>query len=89
MAQQSTRRDRKNQECPKRLERANPTWIRSANSHTGPRRVNGRSLRPDTRKHLDYAHHPFLRFFLHRWGRPHTDIGSEAHSGPCASIRHR
>ena len=26
-------------------------WIRSLNSHTGPRRVNGRSSRPDTCQH--------------------------------------
>jgi len=27
--------------------------------HTGQRRANGRINRPDTRKHLDYPHHPF------------------------------
>lgn len=43
--------------------------------HTGQRRANGRISRPDTRKHLDYAHNPSVRIFLLLSGRPHTDIG--------------
>jgi hypothetical protein len=42
--------------------------------HTGQRRANRRISRPDTRKHLDYAHNPSARIFLLLSGRPHTDI---------------
>src|SRR6476620_8193734 len=45
------RQDRENQFWTERLERVVVKWIRSLNSHTGPRRVNGRSSRPDTCQH--------------------------------------
>jgi hypothetical protein len=48
----SMRRDRENQRQSERLERATPIWTRSADLHTGPRRVNSRIMRPDTRQHL-------------------------------------
>ena len=51
MAQQSMRRGRENQFWTERFERAVVKWTRSANSHTGPRHVNGRSSRPDTCQH--------------------------------------
>ncbi len=46
------RRERENQRQSERLERETPTWTRSADFHTGPRQVNGRITRPDTRKRL-------------------------------------
>ena len=39
MAQQSVRRDRKNQDLLSCLEHACLIWIRSANSHTGPQHM--------------------------------------------------
>ena len=45
--------------------------------HTGQRRVNSRTKRPDTRKHLDYALY-LLRIFLRKPGRPHTAPGASA-----------
>ena len=44
------RRSRENQRQSERLERAAPNWTRLAFLHTGPRRVNGRNQRPDTRR---------------------------------------
>ena len=49
---------------------ATPIWTRSADLHTGPRRVNGRIMRPDTRQHLTTCLN--LRNHLHQSGRPHT-----------------
>ncbi len=46
------RRGRENQCVSERFERATPIWTRSSSFHTGPRRVNCRTMRPDTRKRL-------------------------------------
>lgn len=54
MAQQSVRRARENQECPKRLERATATWTQAANSIQASGVRTAAIKRPDTRKHLDY-----------------------------------
>jgi hypothetical protein len=35
---------------------------------TGQRRANGRNNRPDTRKHLNYTHHPFRDSSCIHWG---------------------
>ena len=65
------RRGRENQSAPKRLERADPIWARSSDFHTGPRRVNCRIMRPDTRKRLTTCPIPKEKH-LHSPGRPHT-----------------
>lgn len=46
------RRGRENQCVSERSERATRIWTRSSSFHTGPRRVNCRTMRPDTRKRL-------------------------------------
>jgi bacterial/archaeal transporter family-2 protein len=43
------RRGRENQRVSERFVRATPIWTRSADFHTGPRRVNGRTMRHVTR----------------------------------------
>ena len=65
------RRDRENQRQSERLERATPIWTRSADFHTGPRQVNGRITRPDTRKRLTTCLNP-AKNPLRPTGRPHT-----------------
>ncbi len=65
------RRGRENQRVSERFERATPIWTRSAYFHTGPRRVNGRTMRPDTRTSLTTCSNP-KKNSLHSTGRPHT-----------------
>jgi hypothetical protein len=80
MAQQSVRRAWENQECPKRLERAKATWTQAANSI----KASGvRTAASTGRTHGSTSTtRSFLpRFFLHRMGRPHTDIGWLPESG--------
>ena len=52
------RRGRENQCVSERFERATPIWTRSSYFHTGPRRVNCRTMRPDTRKRLTTCRNP-------------------------------
>ena len=72
-------RDRENQCQSERLERVTPNWTQSADFHTGPRQMDGRITRPDTRKRLTTLPAP-AKNPLRPTGRPHTidTLGSAA-----------
>jgi hypothetical protein len=70
MAQRVERRDQETSFAPRALEHAALIWTWFANSHTGPRQINGRiSGRTDVST-PPYAPFKPERFSLHPWGRP-------------------
>ena len=66
------RRSRENQRQSERFERGVPNWTRLAYLHTGPRRVNGRNQRPDTRRQPTALPNPL---------KPLASIGASTHDG--------
>jgi len=74
MAQQSMRRGRKNQSKSTCSQHASLIWIRSSNSHTGPRLLYGRT-EAGQMTGLDLRVQNFLKNLLAFWGASTDDLG--------------